>query len=114
MIDAPHFLTLVRVDAQALESWVVAGWLKPNRNTAGCRFAETDLPRAHLIRELRQTLALNDEGVTAVLDLLDQIHDVQQMLHALFSAARALPAPVQRCIAASLVRSPHVRRDRSA
>lgn len=105
MIDAPHLLVAARLDARALESWVSAGWLKPTRGTGGWSFADSDLPRARLINDLQQGLGMNDEGVGAVLDLVDQIHDLEHMLRALLAVARALPAPVQRCISANMTQT---------
>jgi hypothetical protein len=58
-----------------------------------------------LINDLQQGLGMNDEGVGAVLDLVDQIHDLQHMLRALLSVARALPEPVQRCMSAAIAQT---------
>jgi chaperone modulatory protein CbpM len=103
MIDPPYFLAVAQLDARTLESWVTAGWLKPSRSPAGWRFSEADLRRARLVRDLQQTLGSNDQAVTALLDLIDQTRNVQRMLRALLSVARALPEPVQRCIAVNRV-----------
>ncbi|MEA2782879.1 MAG: chaperone modulatory protein CbpM [Rhodospirillaceae bacterium] len=98
-MDGQEFLTRTRLDADALQVWIEAGWLVPPRNTAGSRFSEIDLARAELIRDLREDLGVNDDGVTVVLELLDQIHGLRRMLGDLLSALATQPRSIRRDLA---------------
>jgi chaperone modulatory protein CbpM len=39
-----------------------------------------DVERAHLIRDLKADLGVNDEGVDVILHLLDQLHGLRRAL----------------------------------
>jgi chaperone modulatory protein CbpM len=98
-MDVREFLLRARLDAAALEAWVEVGWLAA-REDGG--FGELDLARAWLIRDLRDDLGVNDEGVAIVLDLVDQLHGVRTALRRLVSVLRALPEPLQEEALATL------------
>ena len=102
MIDAGGFLLRLRIDAQALETWIEAGWLSPRREAEDRFFSEIDVARAELIRDLTQEMGINEDGVAVVLDLVDQIHGVRQALREVLSAVAAQPEPVRRRIAADM------------
>src|SRR5687768_7717435 len=99
MFDEREFLTRGRLDAEALNAWIEAGWLMPHRNATGWRFSEVDLARARLIRDLRQDLGINADGVTVILDLVDQIHGLRRTLRGLLSAVGAQSESIRRHIA---------------
>jgi chaperone modulatory protein CbpM len=103
MMDAPQFLMYADLDAKALESWVSIGWLTPCLDDAGWRFSETQLARARLLRDLMQDKLVDEDGVNAVLDLLDQIRSLRRMLCAMLVVARALPEPLSHRIAVELL-----------
>jgi chaperone modulatory protein CbpM len=84
---------MLRIDAASIETWVEAGWLSP-RGEAG--YSERDVARACLIRDLREDLGVNDEGVSVVLDLLDQVHGLRLALRRVASAVQGLPEPLRR------------------
>ncbi len=92
-----------RLDATLLEAWVEAGWLAP-RGAGGAaeRFSELDLARACLIRDLREDLGVNDEGIAVVLDLVDQLHGMRGALRRLASAIQSFPEPLRREALAAL------------
>jgi chaperone modulatory protein CbpM len=81
-----EFLLRGRVDSDTLEAWIAAGWLRPRRNGAAHRFSEVDLARARLIRDLKDNMGVNDAGITAVLDLVDQVHGLRRTLQSLLAA----------------------------
>jgi chaperone modulatory protein CbpM len=95
MVEIHEILLRARLDAVSLEAWVEAGWLSPRGGTAGQRFSELDVARACLIRDLREDLGINDEGIPVVLDLVDQVHGLRQALRRLALAMQALPEPVR-------------------
>jgi chaperone modulatory protein CbpM len=76
-----------RIDAEALDEWVEAGWLLPRRNSTGPHYSEVDLARAHLIRDLHD-LGVNDEGIPIVLGLVDQLHGLRRVLRELLSTIK--------------------------
>jgi chaperone modulatory protein CbpM len=96
MFDSREFLLLARLDAAALEAWTEAGWLAPRQAGPEHTFSELDLARVCLIRDLREGMGVNDEGVAIVLDLLDQVHGLRQALRRVSSALQVLPAPLRQ------------------
>src|SRR3954464_11614989 len=98
MFDSREFLLLARLDAAALEAWTEAGWLAPRRAGPEHTFSELDLARVCLIRDLREGMGVNDEGVAIALDLLDQVHGLRQALRRVSSALLGLPEPLRQKI----------------
>jgi chaperone modulatory protein CbpM len=82
-METREFLLHARLDAKALQAWMDAGWLLPRPNAEASRFSEIDISRAQLIRDLR------DEGVSVVLDLVDQVHGLRRMLREVLSLMQA-------------------------
>ena len=80
MISIVEFCVRTRLERPLVETWVRAGWLIPPQAEPEPVFAEIDVARALLIAELRNDLGVNDEGVTVVLHLLDQVHDLRRTL----------------------------------
>ena len=100
MIATRDFLVSTRLDAETLEAWVDAGWLLPCQNDEAERFSDVDLARAKLIRDLQTDLGVNDEGVTEILDLVDQVHGLRRTLRELLSAIHARSEPIRRRVTA--------------
>ena len=96
MFESREFLLRARLDAASLEAWVEAGWLAPRQAGPGRAFSELDLARVCLIRDLREGMGVNDEGVAVVLDLLDQVHGLRRALRRVGSALQGLPEPLRR------------------
>ena len=80
MITISEFLVRVRIDRHLLESWIAAGWLIPQRDPE-LIFSDIDLARAQLIRELKEDFGVNDEGISLILHLLDQLHGLRRSMH---------------------------------
>ena len=96
MLGSRDFLLRARLDAASLEAWIEAGWLVPRRAGPERVFSELDLARAWLIRDMRDSMGVNDEGVAVALGLLDQVHGLRQALRRLGSALQALPEPLRQ------------------
>jgi chaperone modulatory protein CbpM len=47
-----------------------------------------DLARAKLIRDLRDDLGVNDEGISVILHLLDQVHGLRRSMQHLLNEMR--------------------------
>jgi chaperone modulatory protein CbpM len=110
MIDTAEFLVHARLDAQVLETWIEYGWLVPRREPDMRGFSEIDLARVQLIRDLKNDMGVNDEGIAVVLDLVDQIHGLRRTLRGLASAISTQPEALRRQIVAAAVQSTTGRR----
>jgi chaperone modulatory protein CbpM len=93
MIMTKHaFLTSLGVEAQMLEFWIEQQWLIPAQTDAELSFSDTDVARAHLIRDLKGDFGVNDEGVDVILHLVDQLHGLRRALDQLHQDFQA-PSP---------------------
>jgi chaperone modulatory protein CbpM len=100
-METREFILQSRIDAQALEAWVEAGWLLPRQDGATRDFSDVDLARAQLIHDLER-LGVNDEAIPVILDLIDQVHGLRRTLRDLLSAIHAQPEAMRRWIIADL------------
>jgi chaperone modulatory protein CbpM len=96
MFETREFLLRARLDAASLDAWIEVGWLAPRQAGPERAFSELDLARGRLIRDLREGMGVNDEGVAIVLDLLDQVHGLRQALRRVSSALLGLPEPLRQ------------------
>jgi chaperone modulatory protein CbpM len=80
MIKVEEFLIRARLERQSLDMWIAAGWLVPPQTDPELMFSDIDLARAQLIRDLREDLGVNDEGVSVVLHLIDQMHGLRRSM----------------------------------
>ncbi len=86
-----QIVTLVGCRTPDLEAWIAEQWIRPVRDDSGWIFAEADLARARLIRDLVDDLAIDSETVPVVLSLIDQNHALRRQLHDILAAIGALP-----------------------
>lgn len=94
-------LALVRgLRRDDLQRWLELGWIRPARTESQPRYQEADVARVQLICELRQDLAVNEEGIAVALSLLDQLYSTRARLHALGEAVMRQPDQVRREIEA--------------
>jgi chaperone modulatory protein CbpM len=82
--------------------WVENRWVLPD--IAGERFVfhQVDVARVELIRQVRDDLAVNDEAMTLVLGLLDQVYELRRQLRRLCDAVAALPPEAQDALRKAL------------
>ena len=52
-------------------------------------FSDVDLARAQLIRDLREDFGVNDEGVSVILHLVDQMHGLRRSMQGLLDEMHA-------------------------
>ncbi len=83
-----EFLMRSRLDTQALDAWIEAGWLRPRGSRSSHEFSDIDLARVRLIGDLRRDLGVNDEAIPVVLDLIDQIHGLRGLVRELLERSR--------------------------
>jgi len=80
MITEREFLELAHLDRATLSIWIEEEWLIPGRAAQELAFTEMDLARANLIRDLKDNMGVNDEGLGVILHLLDQTHALRRAL----------------------------------
>jgi chaperone modulatory protein CbpM len=89
MIKVEEFLIRARLERQSLETWIAAGWLVPPQTDPDLMFSDVDVARAQLIRDLREDLGVNDEGVSVILHLVDQMHGLRRSMRDLLEELHA-------------------------
>ncbi len=88
-LSVEEFLLRTRLDRRSLDAWIAAGWLIVPQTEGSPAFSDVDLARAQLIRDLRDDLGVNDEGISVVLHLLDQMHGLRRSMRDLLHAMRS-------------------------
>ncbi len=89
MISVEEFLIRARLEHGSLEAWIAAGWLVPPQTEPELMFSDIDLARAQLIRDLHEDFGVNDEGVSVILHLVDQMHGLRRSMQGLLDEMRA-------------------------
>jgi chaperone modulatory protein CbpM len=80
IMNKQEFLTRAGLQVQTLEFWLEQQWLIPDGTVAEMNFSDTDVARAHFIRDLKSDFGVNDEGVDVILHLVDQLHGLRRVL----------------------------------
>jgi chaperone modulatory protein CbpM len=76
-METREFIGRSHLDTRTLSAWIEAEWLVPVASKSTLQFSETDLARAQLIRDLEADFGVNNEGVTIILHLLDQLYGLR-------------------------------------
>ncbi len=63
MITEREFLERARLDRRTLTVWIEEEWLIPAREADELAFTDMDLARVNLIRDLKDKMGVNDEGL---------------------------------------------------
>ena len=87
-ISRREFMVRARLDEAALTAWIAEEWIIPRNAAAEPEFAEVDLARAELIRDLKRDLDVNDAGIGVILNLVDQVHGLRRTLAELLQDRR--------------------------
>lgn len=90
-METRQFLLQAELDANALDAWIEAGWLIPDRDRGTHDLSEIDLARVMLIRDLKEKLDVSDDGVSVILNLVDQLHGLRRLLRDVLSAIGSQP-----------------------
>jgi chaperone modulatory protein CbpM len=98
MLDIGEFLVRAELTSNVVEAWIEAGWLRPRRSEHGAAFSAIDIARAQLIRDLKEDLGVNDEGIPIILDLIDQMHGLRRALRELCQAVGEQPSELKQRI----------------
>ena len=79
-MEFQQFIERSHLDAPTLSAWVEAEWLMPMPSGMAYQFSDADLARTCLIQDLKTDFGVNDEGITIILHLLDQLHGLRSLL----------------------------------
>jgi chaperone modulatory protein CbpM len=71
--------------------WVERRWVLPLSQGDAFVFGEADVARVQMIVELRRDLAIDDEAMSVVLDLLDKLYGLRRQMRELLAAVDELP-----------------------
>ena len=88
MIDRQQFLVRAQLEIETLDVWIKEEWLVPREDATGQEFSDVDIARAHLIKDLKHDLGINDEGIGVILNLIDQVHGLRRTLLDLLQTVR--------------------------
>lgn len=75
-----QFLVESGIEVVTLDVWLDREWLLPDRSAPEPAFTALDLARARLIADLIRVFGVNDEGVSVILHLTDQLYGLRQMM----------------------------------
>ena len=87
MITEREFLERARLDRRTLQVWIEEEWVIPGGSADAPAFTDMDLARANLIRDLKDNMGVNAEGLGVVLHLIDQMHALRRALAAALESA---------------------------
>jgi chaperone modulatory protein CbpM len=87
MFTEREFLERARLDRRTLSVWIEEEWVIPARSADELAFTDMDLARAQLIRDLKDNMGVNNEGLGVILHLLDQMHSLRRALAATLESA---------------------------
>ena len=101
MISESELIAAIdRLDESALRRWIDLGWVVPVEDRQELQFDPSDVARVRLICELHFDLSIDEDSLSVVLSLLDQLYAARRSLNVLTSAVEAQPADVRNRIAA--------------
>lgn len=88
-----------RLQADALRRWVDQGWVLPQQQGQSLHFDDSDVARVRLICELHYELHIEEDSLSVVLSLMDQLYTTRRSLRCLLSAVAAEPDEIRARIA---------------
>ena len=94
------------LDGAELVRWIENRWILPEDQGGpggeNWRFHEVDIARVELILEIRREFAVDDEAVSLVLSLLDQVYSLRRQMRRLSAEIECQPPEVQDAIRRAL------------
>ena len=88
-----------RLEVEALRRWIDLGWVLPQQDGDSLGFDKSDVVRVRLICELHYELRIEEDSMSVVLSLMDQLYAVRHSLRTLLSAVEAQPEEIRARIA---------------
>lgn len=92
------------LDRAELVRWVENRWVVPEQpgERGGWVFHEVDVARVELILDIRREFAIDDEALSLVLGLLDQVYSLRRQMRRLSAALEAQPPDIRDAIRKAL------------
>jgi chaperone modulatory protein CbpM len=104
MIHLDTVVTLVPdVPAAELSDWIARGWVAPAGTSPDWVFAEIDVARIRLVRDLRHGMGVEEDSVALVLSLVDQMYGLRRRLRAVMDAVERQPPPVREAVLSAVL-----------
>ena len=91
------------VGADEVAVWVERRWILPVHGGGDFLFDDADRARCRMIVEFRRDLAIDDEAMPVVLDLVDRLHAARAELRRVLEAVAELPEAEKAGILARLL-----------
>ena len=82
--------------------WVEQRWLLPEQQNGRWVFHDVDIARVELILEIRRGFVVEDETMSLVLGLLDQVYSLRRQMRRLAGAIECQPTEIRDAIRKAL------------
>jgi chaperone modulatory protein CbpM len=103
MIDLDELVRrFAGLERAELARWVENRWILPERDGDAWQFTELDIARVELIIEVRREFAVDDDALSLVLGLLDQVYNLRRQMRRLCDALEGQPPEIRDAIRAAL------------
>lgn len=86
--------------------WIERRWVLPLAQGGEFVFGEADVARVQMIVELHRDLAIDDEAMSVVLDLLDKLYGLRRQMREILSAVDELPDTYRDKLLSRIGRTP--------
>ena len=93
------------LESRELARWIENRWVLPERHHETWVFHEVDVARVELILDIRREFAVDDEAMSLVLGLLDQVYSLRRQMRRLCDALEQQPPEVRDAIRRALPRA---------
>jgi chaperone modulatory protein CbpM len=92
------------LDAAELGRWIENRWVLPEQHleTGHGRFHEVDVARVELILDIRREFAVDDDAMSLMLGLLDQVYGLRRQMRRLCQAVECQPEEIRDAIRRAL------------
>lgn len=100
--ESEVLLQIEGLTATRLRVCIEQSWVRPAQSETGLSFDRLDVARLRLICELTEDLAVNDDALPLVLDLIDQKNSLERRLKVLARAISEQEDTVRENLAARL------------
>ena len=92
------------LDAAELGRWIENRWVLPEQHheTGHWQFYEVDVARVELILDIRREFAVDDDAMSLLLGLLDQVYGLRRQMRRLCDAIERQPEDIRDAIRRAL------------
>jgi chaperone modulatory protein CbpM len=82
--------------------WIENRWIVPDEHGGAWQFREVDVARIELIQHVRHEYTLDDDAMSLILGLLDQVYGLRRQLTRLCGALEQQPPEIRDAIRRAL------------